>query len=193
MERRKIMWYNTKMRIVIAAPFYPPDTEDMAVYAKELAENLAKRHDVSVVTYARLPEESSGVRIYSVNKRLPLIFRLARFTATLFCAVRKADILYAENGASVEVPSALVALTTRRPFIIHFDDKTAIARSSKNLFLKMAQRFAQKRAISEVSDIPRRPPEILPFGLPPEKELVEYRASWENHMQKLTDIFNETK
>lgn len=178
------------MKIVIATPFYPPETEPMAAYAKKLAETLAKQHDITVVAYARLPEESPGVRIFAVNKRFPLFVRLAIYTITLFRAVRKADILYAENGASVELPSVIVAILTRRPFLIHLGDKTAVSHSAENFFYKKIHSFAKKRAISEITDTPLSRPEILPFGLPPNEELIKYRASWEAHIKKLEEIFN---
>jgi len=181
------------MKIVIASPFYPPETEQMAVYAKTLAETLAKRHDVTVVAYARLPEESDGVRIFAVNKRLPLFVRLALYTVTLFRATRKADVLYSENGASVLLPSAIIASITHRPFFIHVGDKAAEAHASENFFFGKIRRFAKRQAKREITDTPIERPEILPFGPPPTEEQNQYQASWDRHVKQLVEIFNHTK
>lgn len=181
------------MKIVIASPFYPPDTEDTAVYTKKLSERLVLLHDVTVVAYSRLPEETNGVKIFFVNKRWPLFFRLIAFTIVLFRVVRKADILYVENGASVELPVGVVAMLTRCPFFIHIGDTRAKTRVLENFFLKKIRRFVKNRSVCEITDIPFHCPEILPFGLPPTEEQAKYEDSWEDHIKKLTEIFNHKK
>jgi len=177
------------MKIVIATPFYPPDTEPMAVYAKKLAEILSKQHDVAVVAYVRFPENSFGVRIFSVDKRWPLVVRLILYTITLFCVMRKSDILYAENGASVELPAAMATAILRRPFFIHSGDKVAEARSSKKFFLGKIRRFAKRQAVGEIGDTPIDRPEILPFGLPSKGTKAEYDESWNKHIKQLLENF----
>lgn len=178
------------MKIVIATPFYPPETEKMAVYAKELAERLAAiRHEVVVVAYARLPEESQGVRIVAVDKRLPLFFRLIAYAVSLFCETRKADVLYAGNGASVELPVGIVALLSRCPLFMHRGDKTADIRASKNFFLRVIKDFTKKHTRGEIIDIPLAQPEILPFEPAPLLEQAAYYASWDAHIKKLLKIF----
>lgn len=177
------------MKIAIATPFYPPETEEMAVYIKELAERLAERHDVTIVAYARLPEESPRVRIFAVSKRLPLPIRLVLYMIFLFRAVRKADVLYAENGASVELPAGIVAALTRRPLFIHVGDKSATARAPMNFFLRHIERFAKKRARTVITDTPMKRPEILPFEPPPIEKEKSYCHSWDAHIKKLIDIF----
>jgi glycosyltransferase involved in cell wall biosynthesis len=177
------------MKIVIATPFYPPDTEPVAVYAKKLAEMLAQRHDVTVVSYVRLPEEMNDVKIFTVNKEQPLFFRLVKFAFFLFRATKKTDILYAENGPSVEVPLWILSLFTGRPFVLHIGDPVADARSQNNFFLGKIHRFLEKRAQAVVNDIPLRRPEIIPFQPEPIEEQAMYRASWDAHVKKLLEIF----
>jgi len=177
------------MKIVIATPFYPPDTEPMALYAKKLAETLGKKHNVVVVAYVHFPEKTSGVRIFSVDKQWPLLVRLALYTATLFCVTRKSDILYAENGASVELPAALVTAVLSRPFFIHSGDKAAEARSSQKFFLGKIRRFAKRQAVREISDTPLDRPEILPFDLPSNGTKAEYDSSWDKHIKQLLENF----
>lgn len=177
------------MKIVIATPFYPPDTEEMAVYVKELAVRLAEQHDVSVVTYTRLPEMSPKVKIFSVNKRLPLVLRLGLYTISLFRASWKIDVLYAENGASVELPAGIVASFFRMPFFIHTGDKVAITHVAANFFLRRIDGFARSRARSVFTDTPAKRPEILPFEPKPTEAENVYRASWDAHIKKLMHAF----
>jgi glycosyltransferase involved in cell wall biosynthesis len=178
------------MKIVIASPFYPPDTEDMAVYTKELAKRLALKHDVTVVTYSRLPEKTNSVKIFSINKRLPLFFRLFAFIIVLFRTVRKADILYVENGASVELPAGIVTLILHQLSFLHIGDKRADSRASRETLFKLIRRFVKKRIIAEITDIPLSCPEILPFDVPPLREQSEYQASWDKHIKRLEEMFN---
>lgn len=178
------------MRIVIATPFYPPETEEMAVYAKELAERLAAiGYEVVVVAYARLPEESQGVRIVAVDKHLPLFFRLVAYTVLLFFEARKADVLYAENGASVELPVVIAVSLSRRPLFLHLGDKAADMRASKNFFLRGIKNFTKKHTRGEIIDTPLVRPEILPFEPAPLSEQAAYHASWDAHIKKLLKIF----
>lgn len=182
------------MKIVIATPFYPPETEEMAVYSKELAERLAAaHHEVVVVAYTRLPEESAGVRIIAVDKRLPLFLRLIFYTVSLFRAVRKTEVLYAQNGASVELPTGIVALFLRRPLFMHRGDKDADMRASQNFFLGVIKNFTKKRTRAEITDTPFPRPEILPFEPAPLLGQAAYRASWEAHIKKLLDIFTHAR
>ncbi|MCX6736096.1 MAG: hypothetical protein NTZ13_03370 [Candidatus Parcubacteria bacterium] len=177
------------MKIVIATPFYPPDTEPMALYAKKLAETLGKKHDVTVVAYSRFPEKTVGVRIFSVDKRWPLAVRLVLYTITLFFVLKKSDVLYSENGASTELPSSLVSFTLHRPFFIHLGDKAVETRLSKNFFLRKIRSFAKKQAVREILETPMERPEILPFGLPSKGTKDEYDSSWNQHIKQLLENF----
>ena len=178
------------MKILIATPFYPPETEHMAAYCKELAMTLAERYEVSVVAYARLPEKTKGVRIFSVNKSLPIFLRLAQFTVFLFREARKADAVYVENGPSVELPMLMVSVCTGKTFFLHIADVSADARISDNFFLRKMHLFLKKRARSVIKDTPLSCPEILPFRPIPVSEQTAYRASWEAHIKKLIKLFH---
>src|SRR5438105_15127744 len=107
------------MKIVLASPLYPPDIAQPAPYIKELAMRLRARHSVALVVYGELPEKVDGVKIVSVSKRLPLIIRLIKFMFALARACADADVIYAENGASIELPLALVRYFTHARVLIH--------------------------------------------------------------------------
>ena len=189
------------MKIVMATPLYPPDIAEPAPYTKHLAELFCDKETVTVVTYGRLPEQVHGVRIVAVDKRSPLPLRLVRYFFALLFASRQADILYAQNGASVELPAGIVSLLTRTPLILSTYDDVARKRAGESGLLGMMFRFAAKRAHvviwneakesahvrAVVRPLPR--PEILPFRQHDEAAEKEYAASWEKHVAVLMEIF----
>jgi hypothetical protein len=146
---------------------------------------------VTVVTYGKLPEQVAGVAIIAVPKNRMLVARLFDYTFVLLKAARNADVVYAQNGASVELPAALVALLTRRPLIMGLSDTAAHERAKKSGALGMLERFALGRAKYIVTDLPLERPEILPFGLNPEEEMQEYEASWRAHLTRLENLFGK--
>ena len=177
------------MKIVLATALYPPDIAPPAPYVKELATRLAANHEVTIVTYGRLPEKVRGVQIITVDKRRLLIFRLLRYMFILWNAARKADIIYAQNGTSVELPAGLVALLTRRLFVVHIADKTAHEYAARRPLRAWIERFAFGRAHAVVANTPLPRPEILPLETPPTEKLNAFHASWEAHVRGLLVLF----
>jgi len=177
------------MKILIATPLYPPDIAMPAPYVKELARRLSGKHSVTVVVYGRLPEKVSGVSFVCIDKRLPLPLRLLHFNFTLFKEALGANIIYTENGASVELPAGIVALFTRRPLIIHLGDQIANKKIEKSMFLKYVNRFALWCVCKVVKESPLPRPEILPFKPTPQSEFDEYEKSWKEHIYTLENLF----
>lgn len=105
------------MRILIVTPLYPPDLGRLATYSKELARHLSKTHQVTLVTYANIPEELPGVEIICISKSLPLATRLIEFSQAVRRAAKKADVIYVGDGASVGLPSWIATRFQRIPFI----------------------------------------------------------------------------
>lgn len=179
------------MKIVLATPLYPPDIAEQAHYAKELARRLAKNgHVITVVAFTHIPEKVDGVRIIAVNKRLPRAFRFVAFVNTLVTTARTADIIYAENGPSVEIPIVLLSFFVRTPFIFHIGDKEAHERATKNMFLRYFERAICKRARAVITDVPKTRPEVLPFQPTPVAEHAAYDASWGEHIASLLKVFS---
>ena len=177
------------MKIVLVTPLYPPDTAEPAPYIKELAGHLSTQHDVTIVTYGHLPEEVSGVRIIAVSKRQPRLLRLIRYTHALFKAVRTVDIIYTQNGASVELPVGIVSRLTGVPVIARIGDAFAHERAERVAILGSIERFMLDRACEVVTHDPVKRPEILPFASRPDAALRAYAASWEEHLEVLEDTF----
>ncbi len=177
------------MKIIIATPLYPPDIASPAPYVKELAKRLKEKHEITVVIYGHLPEKVPGVSFVCVDKRHPLPLRLLRFSFALWKAVRDADMLYCENGASVELPAGLVTLFTRRPLIVHIGDPIARKNAEKNYLLKYIERFAARRAREVINETPTPRPEIIPLDPTPQAELDAYEKSWNTHINTLENIF----
>ena len=179
------------MKIVLATPLYPPDVAEPAPYIKELAKHLADgMHEVTVVAYSYLPEKIPGVHIVVVNKRKPLLLRLMQYTWLLWRAARTADVVYAQNGASVELPAGLITLFVQCPLVIHIGDTAAHERALVHPIFRCVERFAFKRARTIVTDTPAPRPEILPFGPAPTVAQTTYQKSWEKHMSDLIKTFH---
>jgi len=181
------------MHIVIATPLYPPDIALPAPYVKELARRLAGSHQVTIVTYGKLPEKVPGVRIIAVPKNRMLPMRLVYYTFILWKAARSADVIYAQNGASVELPAGLVGFFANRPLVVGLSDASAHDRAAHKKRLGMVERFALGRATTTVMDMPLARPEILPFEPRPEAALDMYEKSWNVHLKELENIFAAAK
>ena len=177
------------MRIVLATPLYPPEIAEPAPYIKELAKRLAKSHEVTIVAYARLPEDVPGARIIAVDKYLPLFLRLPRYFFSLLQAARSADVVYAVNGASVELPAALVSLFSSSPLIIRIGDRAAHERAQNNIVAGLIERFAFSRARDVIEDAPKVRPEIIPFEPYPAEQFAAYEQSWDAHLRTLEKLF----
>lgn len=181
------------MRIVIATPLYPPEIAAPAPYVKELAARLGGRHKVTVVAYGRLPEQVPGVGITAVDKRRPLPSRLLAYTRALARAARNADIIYAANGASIELPVIFVGLMRKTPLIIGIADPKAHEESGKSIFRHVLERIAFAHARAIVEEMPLARPEINPLAPPPTAELADYEASWDAHIALLEGTFNHAE
>lgn len=177
------------MKIVLGAPLYPPEVTESAAYVKELAGRLSGSHDVSVVAYAHLPESVPGVAIVAVDKRRPLPLRLARYLGALWRAARAADVIYAENGPSVELPAVLVSLFGGRPLVMHIGDRKAHERAQRSWARRFLERLACRHARAVIRNRPLAKPEILPLEPYPAAAFEAYERSWSDHMDSLERAF----
>lgn len=178
------------MKIVLATPLYPPDIAEPAPYVKELAKRLAKTDEVTIVTYGHMPEAVDGVRIRAVSKQRPLPIRLLAYMFALWREAWRADVLYLQNGPSVELPAAMVLLFLRVPLITRIGDTNAHRHAETSPLLRMIERRAFARARNVVTESPDPRPEILPFTDWPVKELNAFERSWSGHVEHLRTLFH---
>ncbi|MFA4890428.1 MAG: glycosyltransferase [Candidatus Paceibacterota bacterium] len=179
------------MKILIATPLYPPDVAPSAQYVKELAKRLtAEKHSVIIVAYARIPEKIPGVRIIAVDKNKPLPLRVLVYLFALWRAARAADIMYVQNGPSVELPVTLLSFVIRTPIVVAISDKNAYKRTREKMMPKFINDLVISRARKTIVNMPMEQPEILPFAAQPTREWEAYNLSWEDHIRDLIKTFN---
>ena len=181
------------MKIVVASPLYPPDIAEPAPYVKELAKRLSSKHRVTVVTYGHLPEQVEGVDLVAVDKRQSLLVRLGRYYFALRRAAYGADLLYMENGPSVELPAGAFSRLNGIPLVMHVGDSAAHANAQRSFFLSRIERFALDLSRQSVRESPPSRPEILPFEPKPEAALREWESAWKEHIEKLEDLFSHAR
>lgn len=177
------------MKIVIVSPLYPPDTASAAVYTKELAKRLSRRHETAILTYSRIPEKITGVHIAAVDKRKSTPLRLMLFTLAARRAFKDADVIYLQNGASAELPAAIAALISGKKFFMGLSDRGAIERSKNGFLLRLANNLVKKATYAEVNEMPDSRPEILPFHEYPKMQMEKYESSWQIHIDNLEKLF----
>lgn len=200
------------MRIGIITPLYPPDIKEPAPYVKELASRLSLHHAVTVLAFNHIPERVSGVHLIAVEKSNILPIRLSKFIHALVRISRDVDVLYVQNGPSVELPVLLFSFFNPKPLYVRLGDEVALEHSEAIPILRTLLRSLITRAkgiivhteSSMVSaffmkDVPdarihgiKRPisrPEILPFVPHSGEVLSEYEASWSDHTEKLKALF----
>lgn len=169
------------MRILLASPLYPPDVAEPAPYVKELATRLAREHTVTVLTYGKHPEQIPGVRITVIDKSLPRLTRLSRYAQTLRRELVSADVLYIENGPSVELPALIATLGSRIRIVVHRGDDVAYARAKKSPLLNALLTLLTRRAARAIEEHPLPRPEVNPLLPLPESAQNAYKESWRVH------------
>jgi len=178
------------MHIILTSALYPPDIAVPAPYVKELASRLSENHSVSVVTYGNIPEKVKGVEIISIPKHSSILTRLFLYTIALIKASKKADILYSQNGASVELPVTLSSWITKIPVIHHYGDPGAHARAQSHRIFKTIEKLLEARSQNKISSIPTAKPEVFPLEPRPVTDLRDWEESWSIHVNELTQVCN---
>lgn len=166
------------MRIVLATPLYPPDIADPAPYTYELAKRLAESHEVTVVTYGRLPEELPGVTVRTVDKRLPSLRRAWHFYKVLSEVLPSADMLYLQSGISAELPALFVRHTARV-----FWRKSAEPKQ-QSLLRKFVEYLTKRSATIILANDALTKPEILPLQDRPDTELTAWEKAWQSEIKR---------
>lgn len=177
------------MKILVVSPLFPPDIGETASYTKEAARRLSERHSVSVLAYGRLLEQIPGVRFIEVDKRQPLIVRIVQYTWALLQAVGSVDIIYAQNGPSVELPLGIALRIRNTPLVMHIADEAAHRRAERSRLFRLIERFCCTKAAGVIDEMPPQRPEIIPFQPFPREATESYETSWQNHIDKLETTF----
>ena len=94
------------MKLVIAAPLYPPEIGGPATYAKILSEGLpAKGIEIQLVKFSEV-------------RHLPKIIRHYAYYRRVLRAARRADIVLALDPVSVGLPALRAAKRAGKPFVV---------------------------------------------------------------------------
>jgi hypothetical protein len=200
------------MRVLVITPLYPPDIKEPAPYVKELASRLSVQHAVTVLAYNHIPEQITGVEIIAVEKSALLPVRLWRFFRALMQTSRETDVLYVQNGPSVELPVLIFSLFNRKSLFVRLGDEVALEHSQSTSHIhhllesllsraagvvthtetSNASAFFMKNAPSARIHNMERPlsrPEILPFTPHPSEAETSYETSWNAHVEALITLF----
>jgi glycosyltransferase involved in cell wall biosynthesis len=200
------------MHVLVVTPLYPPDIAGSAPYVKELARRLQSAHEVTILAYNHIPELVEGVRIVAIEKNVPLLKRLFNFTKVLYTLSRDADVIYVQNGPSVELPLFFVSLVRRRKIVLCLSDETALTHAAASRWYRIPFQLARMvssqiiiytdaeaytetlgLASSQVhTDIPQphTKPEIHTFESYPHDALRAYETSWTEHTTALITLFS---
>jgi len=94
------------MKIVIATPFYPPESGVLGMYAQGFETALRKKgHEVIVTSYGNLKRLPPGIRHFALFYRI-------------YSEIWKSDFILALDTWSVGLPALLAAAATRTPLIV---------------------------------------------------------------------------
>jgi len=178
------------MRITIATPLYPPDIAPQASYVKELASRLSSTNQVTILAYGHIPEEVPGVTIVNVEKRAPLIVRLARYTWKLVRAARTSDVVYVQNGASVELPTLIAHTFTNVAYFCALSDEGACRNAREQTMYGWLNTAVARRAKKVVETFPPERPEIFPLEEYPTEAFATWESVWKDHLKTLCTYFN---
>lgn len=182
------------MKVLLLTPLFPPDIADPAPYLKELVTHLSDKHTVHVICYGNLPEKVAGVQFTVIKKHYPTILRLFLCTIHLFKEALKHDSIVVENGPSTELPAFFVSIFFKNKMLLHQSDtKNDYAGFSKTIHSILSTRVNEILVCTDNETgtylpptLPR--PEILPFSEISEKEMREYKDSWNTHLEKFNAV-----
>lgn len=197
------------MRILLVTPLYPPDIAELAPYVKELATRLAPTHTVTILTYGHLPEMITGVNINTVEKSSILPIRLFQFLIALKKHAEHTDVIYTQNGPSVELPVLLLSFISDVPIFMRLGDRVSLKNSLQNTLLKklLMHTIHRVRAVfihrgddgangfamicSQMDSLlrPDSRPEIIPFVEFPKEAFAHFEDSWNTHIIQLMAHF----
>lgn len=195
-----------RMRILIVTPLYPPDIAGHAPYVKELARRLSDSHSVTILTYNHIPERLENVEILTVPKKLPALIRILKCTHALMKAQKDADIVFFQNGPSIEIPLILASFVKHPPYLFRLGDETPLALARRKAFYRsllngaiarshtvMAHDADSMKLVSPEDKAwecarPHSRPEILPFSPHSQEALDAYDASWREHVHTFLNI-----
>ncbi|MEK7530583.1 MAG: hypothetical protein AAB573_01850 [Patescibacteria group bacterium] len=157
----------------------------LAEYVKALAGRLSEHHTVTVLTYGHLPVEIAGVPIVAIDKRVPLLTRLYRYTRAFMQSAQETDLVLVMNGASTELPFVLASLLMQTKVFFVIGDVAAQQWVEKTLVRKTLQRIAASQAKKIISTVPSPRPEILPLDAYPVAAFQNYENEWAAHRAEL--------
>jgi len=179
------------MKILLATPLYPPEIAPVAQYVKELARRLKDIHEITILAYAYIPEQIPGVHIVTIQKDAFLPLRIIKYLTSLFSL--EADIIYALNGASIELPVGIFTYFRHTNLIYCIGDQNALNHGKKSVLFRTIQRLLQKKAYAVIETIPSDRPEILPLEPRPDGALATWEQEWKKHIEELNSIFTHVK
>ncbi len=119
------------MKILLAAPLYPPDIGGPATYTKELAERLHAEHTLTVVAYADAPQPLPGTKLIAISKHQPMPVRLCKYFFAVYKASKDVDIIYAQNAMAAGLPAMLTGKLRRKPVVVKFVGDEAWERAAQ--------------------------------------------------------------
>lgn len=114
------------MKIIFATAVYPPEIDRLAVYSRQLADNLKGDHRVTILAYANKKYEDD---MLVVGKDNPLLFRLGVYTWQLLKLSKKADLIFVQNSLATSLPAILVKYLNRKPVLINYFEDEAYKRA----------------------------------------------------------------
>lgn len=193
------------MKVILATPLYPPEIGGPATYVKDLCERLNNIHELIVVAYADGAVTQSGVKLVSVSKKQSLIVRLFKYFFALWKESRGADIIYVQSAVASGLPTAIVAILRKIPFVVKFVGDEAWERANqlrqtkkrleeflrkpeggiKIKIIMAVERFVLRRAsIVTTPSMYLREEIIRAYGLDSDRVIVNYNAADEKEKDK---------
>lgn len=119
------------MKIILATPLYPPEIGGPATYVKELCERLSGAHELVVIAYADDAVPQPNTKLVVVSKRQPLIIRLCEYFFILYRESRGADLIYSQSTMAAGLPTAIVSMFSKIPFVVKFVGDEAWERANQ--------------------------------------------------------------
>jgi len=117
------------MKIIVATPLYPPEIDRIAGYSRQLARQLAKDNQVTVLAFGYKIIQEDNFHTVVVDKTKPLFFRLFNYTIKLLKLAKNHDVIYVQNAVASGLPAILVKYLTGKAVVVNFFEDEAFKRA----------------------------------------------------------------
>lgn len=189
-----------KNKILIATGIYEPDIGGPASYAKTLGLELAKKNEVSVLTYSWKTKFADDAKVpfkvFRVWRKIPRFLRHLVYYRKVKKCGKRCDLILALNAISAGLPAMWAARSLKKKFVVKivgdYAWEVAINRGKTYLLLNDFQKSKKKGWIGFLHKAQVNVCSQANLIIVPSEYLADIVSGWGIDRAKIKVIYNGT-